>query len=82
MKRWLVALALIGAPAAADTFPFDVPDMLEEAASAGIDHTYGGPFEFFVGGGVASFDCNGDRMPDVFLAGVRTPQRFISTAPS
>ena len=47
----------------------DVPVMIEEAKSAGIQHTYSGPWEFFVGGGAASFDCNGDRMPDLFLAG-------------
>jgi hypothetical protein len=47
----------------------DVPKMHEEAIEAGIDHMYTGPWEFFVGGGGASLDCNGDRLPDVFLAG-------------
>ncbi|MCG6882462.1 MAG: CRTAC1 family protein [Silicimonas sp.] len=47
----------------------DVPVMLEEAAAAGIEHVYSGPWEYFVGGGAASFDCNGDRLPDLFLAG-------------
>lgn len=47
----------------------DVPVMVEEAAVAGIDHVYGGPWEYFVGGGAASFDCNGDRQPDLLLAG-------------
>ena len=50
-------------------FAGDIPVMHEEAAAAGIDHVYGGPWEFFVGGGGAAFDCNGDRFPDVFLAG-------------
>ena len=55
----------------ADTAPFlqDVPDFHEEAAAAGIRHQYTGPWEFFVGGGAASFDCSGDRKPDLFLAG-------------
>ena len=35
----------------------------------GINHIYDGPWENFVGGGVATFDCNGDRFPEVFIAG-------------
>ena len=60
-------------------FPFDTPSMVEEAGPAGIDHVYDGPWEFFVGGGVASMDCNHDRMPDLFLAGGSNPaQLFIN----
>ncbi len=54
----------------------DVPVMHEEALAAGIDHAYRGPWEYFVGGGAASFDCNGDRMPDLFLAGGRDAAAF------
>ena len=54
----------------------DVPVMIEQAQSAGIEHTYTGPWEFFVGGGAASFDCNGDRMPDLFLAGGKGESAF------
>ncbi|NKB53263.1 MAG: hypothetical protein GKR97_13745 [Rhizobiaceae bacterium] len=65
--------------AAAQKFLFDVPHMQEQAVTAGLIHTYDGPWEFFVGGGVASFDCNGDRMPDLFLAGGSNPaQLFIN----
>ena len=53
----------------ADDLAMDIPAMQEVAASAGIDHRYLGPWEFFVGGGAASFDCNGDRFPDLRLAG-------------
>lgn len=53
----------------ADDFQFDVPHLIEQSSEAGITHAYTGPWEFFVGGGVAVFDCNGDRMPDLFLAG-------------
>ncbi|MCO6403628.1 hypothetical protein GTW10_08985 [Aurantimonas endophytica] len=50
-------------------FAADTPLFHEEAKAAGIEHVYGGPWEFFVGGGGAAFDCNGDRFPDLFLAG-------------
>ena len=33
---------------------------MDETTAAGIDHVYGGDFAYFVGGGVAAFDCNGD----------------------
>ncbi len=36
-------------------------------------HEYGGGWEHFVGGGVAVFDCNGDRLPEVFAAGGAGP---------
>jgi len=51
----------------------DIPNLHEEATSAGIDHVYGGPWEYFVGGGVAAFDCNADGRPDLFFAGGKNP---------
>ncbi|MCI5076351.1 CRTAC1 family protein [Oricola sp.] len=77
MTRLSFALCLTGlvltAPATAEDgpadLPMDVPVMVEEALAAGIDHQYTGPWEYFVGGGAAAFDCNGDRMPDLAFAG-------------
>lgn len=46
---------------------------LEETATSGITHVYDGGWEFFVGGGVATFDCSGDLKPDVFIAGGINP---------
>ena len=73
----LAGLLLVAAgPALAETFPGDTPRLTEGAAAAGIQHEYTGDWEFFVGGGAASFDCNGDRMPDLFLAGGTSPAQL------
>lgn len=60
---------ITGLCVSADEFTGDIPIYVEEASSAGINHSYDGPWENFVGGGVATFDCNGDRLPEVFIAG-------------
>jgi hypothetical protein len=49
------------------------PQFVEESAAAGVDHVYDGEFAFFVGGGVAVFDCNQDQLPDLYLAGGVNP---------
>ncbi|HET9344819.1 MAG TPA: FG-GAP-like repeat-containing protein, partial [Candidatus Limnocylindrales bacterium] len=49
------------------------PHFVEEAAAAGVDHRYDGEFEFFVGGGVAVFDCDGDGRQDLYFAGGSEP---------
>ena len=41
-----------------------VPRFTDETASSGITSTYRGDWEFMVGGGVASFDCNADGFAD------------------
>ena len=62
-----LALTSAGEPAA------EVPRFVEESTAAGIDHTYAGEFPYFVGGGVATFDCDDDRRPDLYLAGGADP---------
>lgn len=45
------------------------PSFLNVTADLGITHKYSGGWEHFVGGGVATFDCNGDDLPELFFAG-------------
>ena len=57
-----------------------VPQFVDEARTAGISHVYDGEFPFFVGGGVATFDCSGDGMPDLYMAGGTNPASlFVNT---
>ena len=68
----LLLLALLASPAAAQT----VPQFVDETASAGLVHTYTGEWQYMVGGGVATFDCNGDALPEMLLAGGVNPASF------
>ena len=43
------------------------------ADDGGIDHRYDGDFQYFVGGGVAAFDCDDDGRSELFLAGGSAP---------
>ena len=65
------AAALAGLGARGGALP--APHFVEESAAAGLDHAYDGEFFFFVGGGVAVFDCDGDGRQDLYLAGGEQP---------
>jgi len=49
------------------------PQFVEVTDDAGMDHSYEGDWRFFVGGGVAAFDCNDDGKPDLYFAGGEEP---------
>jgi enediyne biosynthesis protein E4 len=69
----LATLALAGV----STPPFaGTPVFVEETATAGIASTYTGGWEYIVGGGVATFDCNGDGFADMLLAGGSSSAKF------
>jgi len=72
---FLAAMLALGC-AAAQAFEVSVPRYVEETASSGIEHSYTGEWEFMVGGGVATFDCNDDGFDDMLLAGGEGPASF------
>ncbi|HEX7108731.1 MAG TPA: VCBS repeat-containing protein, partial [Aestuariivirga sp.] len=53
-----------------------IPSFVEETRGAGIDSVYAGEWEYMVGGGVATFDCNNDGFADMLLAGGASPAKF------
>jgi enediyne biosynthesis protein E4 len=51
--------------------PPAIPHFIEETEAAGLQSRFEGEGEFVVGGGVATFDCDGDGLPEVYVtAGV------------
>lgn len=69
----ILVISLIASPALATP---DTPVFVDDAERAGINHTYGGPWEFYVGGGAAAFDCNNDLKADLFVAGGENPSKL------
>jgi hypothetical protein len=59
--------------------PFDpvttggVPSFVDDTPASGLVHRYDGPDLYQVGGGVAVFDCDGDHLADLYLAGGLVP---------
>lgn len=79
---WLVTGALLGAGlvagaaygvasvvSAGEPVAEGPPRFLDESETSGVEHTYDGEFQYFVGGGIASFDCSGDGFPELYVAG-------------
>lgn len=70
----IAAAVLLGAPGSPSlTAALGPPHFVDEAASAGLVHTFDGGPTFAVGGGLATFDCNGDGEPDLYIAGGSNP---------
>lgn len=67
------AVALLTQGSTTPTDAMAPPQFVEVTDDAGINHSYEGDWRFFVGGGVAAFDCNDDRKPDLYFAGGEEP---------
>jgi hypothetical protein len=72
----LAALPAVAEEPTAPVAPPVVPAFVDDTANSGIDSVFKGEWEYMVGGGAASFDCNDDGYPDVLLAGGEQPANF------
>ncbi len=70
LKRSLAGLGLLVLHASASSAPA-LPRFVEETDTSGLQSRFEGEGEYMVGGGVATFDCDGDGLPEVYVtAGV------------
>jgi hypothetical protein len=77
--RAVLFAALAATPALAEPM---VPTFADETETAGLSTVYDGDWEYMVGGGVATFDCSGDRIPEVFLSGGSGPSElYLNRSP-
>ncbi len=85
MRRWLVVgavvvvmlivtgLAVSRTGRSSADVAGEAPHFVDDTADSGIDHSYEGDYEHFVGGGVAALDCDSDGRSDLFIAGGTDP---------
>src|SRR5690606_15746659 len=67
----LVVAGVVRGDAPSEALP--APTFVEESAALGAEQIYDGDFEYFVGGGVAVLDCDGDGDPALYVAGGTEP---------
>ena len=66
-----MVVATVVPAAAEDPAASSAPRFVEEVGA--IDHRYAGDFQYFVGGGVAVFDCDDDGRSELYFAGGSEP---------
>jgi len=80
VKPVSIALLLVaaggGVQAKAADSAVAIPSFADETKTAGINSIYSGEWEYMVGGGVATFDCNKDGFADMLLAGGKSRANF------
>ncbi|MGL4405902.1 MAG: CRTAC1 family protein [Notoacmeibacter sp.] len=73
-----IALLFSSAAPAAEPVPAPLmPGFVEETAASGIDQMFQGDWQYMVGGGVATFDCNDDGFEDALISGGKIPAKFF-----
>lgn len=73
-------VVVTGAPSSPPLTALGPPRFQDVRSTAGLDHRYQGDFLYFVGGGVAAFDCDDDHRPELYLAGGAGPAALFHNA--
>lgn len=68
-----VVVVVTGGSSTPSLTALGTPRFQDVRSSAGLEHRYEGDFLYYVGGGVAAFDCDGDHRPELYLAGGAAP---------
>jgi len=76
LRRQFQAIALMSAAVLLPLSGGAEPAFIDRSSNIPGSHEYAGGWDFFVGGGVAAFDCNGDALVDIFAAGGASPARL------
>ncbi|WP_231943405.1 CRTAC1 family protein [Hydrogenophaga crassostreae] len=77
---FVLSALLASAPAWAEAPA--LPTFVEETDTAGLQSRFEGEGEYMVGGGVATFDCDGDGLPEAYVtAGVNKAKLYRNQSP-
>ena len=82
--RFALAWLALAAPASiagaketlVDPAKVTIPRFADVTEASGIDSVYKGEWQYMVGGGVATFDCDGSGLPSILLAGGENKAKF------
>lgn len=81
-RRCRSLLFLFGISLCASVASAGEPNFRDLSAQLPLQHVYDGGWEFYVGGGLAVFDCNDDAFPDIFAAGGSNPSVLLRNTTS
>ena len=76
MRTLLTTAAVLASSGLALADPV-IPQFKNETATAGLTSVYKGEWQYMVGGGIAAFDCSGDGLPELFIAGGETKAKLF-----
>ncbi|GIT91996.1 hypothetical protein JANAI62_24530 [Jannaschia pagri] len=77
LRTWTTGLSCAAGAASGAALAQAEPRFVSRAQDVVGSHSYVGGWDFFVGGGVAVFNCNGDTLPEIFAAGGAADSRLF-----